>query len=383
MRIEVPASAGGRCWWPCCAGCAASDQLDIRARHPRARPWSRAWARRPRVSPAGSGERLAIFAAALGLRRPEWSTWTRRGRVVSVAPGAERGNTSTAPSRPGKWTRDDVVRELRPARRVDAVHSPSNGAGLDLALAQIANSRHVLLGLPRPQRRRVERYHPGMDLPSTRSTGDESRWCESSSRARPIRPRRRWSACTPRVSTIALVLTQPDRPAGRGMKLQASPVKQFALEHGIAGRAAAQPAAGRQIPGRRCGGARGASTPRGRRDGRRRLRPDPAAMGAGRAAAGLPEHPCLAAAALARRGADPPRDRGRRRARPASPSCRWTPASTPATCCWPSALADRADDTTARLHDRLAALGGRLIVEALELAACGGAARRSRSRPKA
>ncbi|MFO6420380.1 methionyl-tRNA formyltransferase [Hylemonella sp. W303a] len=32
---------------------------------------------------------------------------------------------------------------------------------------------------------------------------------------------------------IVLVLTQPDRPAGRGMKLQASPVKQFALEHGI------------------------------------------------------------------------------------------------------------------------------------------------------
>jgi len=34
--------------------------------------------------------------------------------------------------------------------------------------------------------------------------------------------------------TIALVLSQPDRPAGRGMKLQASSVKQFALEHGIA-----------------------------------------------------------------------------------------------------------------------------------------------------
>ena len=30
---------------------------------------------------------------------------------------------------------------------------------------------------------------------------------------------------------IALVLTQPDRPAGRGMKLQASAVKQYALEH--------------------------------------------------------------------------------------------------------------------------------------------------------
>jgi methionyl-tRNA formyltransferase len=32
---------------------------------------------------------------------------------------------------------------------------------------------------------------------------------------------------------VHLVLTQPDRPAGRGMKLQASPVKQLALDHGI------------------------------------------------------------------------------------------------------------------------------------------------------
>jgi methionyl-tRNA formyltransferase len=31
---------------------------------------------------------------------------------------------------------------------------------------------------------------------------------------------------------VALVLTQPDRPAGRGMRLQASPVKQLALELG-------------------------------------------------------------------------------------------------------------------------------------------------------
>lgn len=29
---------------------------------------------------------------------------------------------------------------------------------------------------------------------------------------------------------IVLALTQPDRPAGRGMHLQASPVKQFAIE---------------------------------------------------------------------------------------------------------------------------------------------------------
>ena len=33
---------------------------------------------------------------------------------------------------------------------------------------------------------------------------------------------------------IPLVLTQPDRPAGRGLKLQPSAVKQFALGHGIA-----------------------------------------------------------------------------------------------------------------------------------------------------
>jgi methionyl-tRNA formyltransferase len=32
---------------------------------------------------------------------------------------------------------------------------------------------------------------------------------------------------------VCLVLTQPDRPAGRGMKLQASPVKQLAQERGI------------------------------------------------------------------------------------------------------------------------------------------------------
>ncbi|KAB2928097.1 MAG: methionyl-tRNA formyltransferase [Dechloromonas sp.] len=32
---------------------------------------------------------------------------------------------------------------------------------------------------------------------------------------------------------VAVVLTQPDRPAGRGMALQASAVKQVAIEHGI------------------------------------------------------------------------------------------------------------------------------------------------------
>lgn len=33
--------------------------------------------------------------------------------------------------------------------------------------------------------------------------------------------------------TITLVLTQPDRPAGRGMKLKASPVKELALAHNL------------------------------------------------------------------------------------------------------------------------------------------------------
>ena len=32
---------------------------------------------------------------------------------------------------------------------------------------------------------------------------------------------------------VALVLTQPDRPSGRGMKLQSSSVKQWALAHGV------------------------------------------------------------------------------------------------------------------------------------------------------
>ena len=32
---------------------------------------------------------------------------------------------------------------------------------------------------------------------------------------------------------VVMVLTQPDRPAGRGMQLRASPVKQLALQHGI------------------------------------------------------------------------------------------------------------------------------------------------------
>ena len=41
------------------------------------------------------------------------------------------------------------------------------------------------------------------------------------------------SALTQAGHDIPLVLTQPDRPAGRGMKLMPSPVKRLALEHGL------------------------------------------------------------------------------------------------------------------------------------------------------
>ena len=34
------------------------------------------------------------------------------------------------------------------------------------------------------------------------------------------------------IAEVTLVLTQPDRPAGRGRQLQASPVKQLAMAHG-------------------------------------------------------------------------------------------------------------------------------------------------------
>ena len=101
---------------------------------------------------------------------------------------------------------------------------------------------------------------------------------------------------------IPLVLTQPDRPAGRGLKLTPSPVKQAALDAGIA---VAQPRSLR-LDGRypdEAAEAQAQLRAIAPDDGGGRLRPDPAAMGAGPAAPGLPEHPCQPPAALARRGA--------------------------------------------------------------------------------
>ena len=103
---------------------------------------------------------------------------------------------------------------------------------------------------------------------------------------------------------IVAVYSQPDRPAGRGQKLMPSPVKQLALEHNIP---VLQPQTLRDADGpSRTGRAEAGLAGGGR------LRPDPAASGAGYPAPGLHQQPCLLAATLARCGADPARRRSRR-----------------------------------------------------------------------
>ncbi|WP_140631042.1 methionyl-tRNA formyltransferase [Methylibium rhizosphaerae] len=170
---------------------------------------------------------------------------------------------------------------------------------------------------------------------------------------------------------IKLVLTQPDRPAGRGMKLQASPVKEFALELGVP---VVQPRSLRQdgkYP-------EDAATARAALEGARIDVMVVAAYGLilPRWVLQLPRLGCLNIHASLL-----PRWRG------AAPIHRAIEAGDVQTgitimqmdegldtgdmlLVEPQAIQPR--DTTATLHDRLAALGGRLIVEALELAACGG-----------
>ena len=170
---------------------------------------------------------------------------------------------------------------------------------------------------------------------------------------------------------VPLVLTQPDRPAGRGMKLQASPVKQLALEHGLA---VAQPR-GLKLDGRWSQDAAQAQA---------------ALQATGAqvmvvAAYGLilpawvlhtPPHGCLNIHASLL-----PRWRG------AAPIHRAVQAGDPRSGVTimqmdegldtgPVLLMEPVDlapqETTASLHDKLADVGGRLMVEALELLACGG-----------
>jgi len=170
---------------------------------------------------------------------------------------------------------------------------------------------------------------------------------------------------------IVLVLTQPDRPAGRGMKLHASPVKAFALEHGIA---VAQP---RSL----------------RLDGKFA---DDAAFGRDTLLAAKPDVLVVAAYGLILpqwvldlprlgginiHGSLLPRWRG---AAPIHRAIEAGDARTGITIMQMDAGLDTGcmllaegvaiarDDSTASLHDKLADLGGRLIVEALELAARGG-----------
>jgi methionyl-tRNA formyltransferase len=170
---------------------------------------------------------------------------------------------------------------------------------------------------------------------------------------------------------IVLVLTQPDRPAGRGLKLHPSPVKAFATAHGIP---VAQP---RSL---RLDGKFPDEAERGR-EALQAARPDVLVV----AAYGLilPQWvldlPRLGGLNI--HGSLLPRWRG---AAPIHRAIEAGDARTGITIMQMDAGLDTGamllaesipiapDDTTATLHDRLAPLGGRLIVEALELAACGG-----------
>jgi methionyl-tRNA formyltransferase len=169
---------------------------------------------------------------------------------------------------------------------------------------------------------------------------------------------------------VPLVLTQPDRPAGRGMKLQASPVKQFAQARGLA-----------------------ITQPRSLRlDGKYA---EDAAMGRTALQAASPDVLVVAAyglilpawvLALPRlgclniHGSLLPRWRG---AAPIQRAVEAGDAETGVTIMQMDAgldtgamllverLAIAADDCSASLHDRLAAMGARLVVQALDLAARG------------
>ena len=169
---------------------------------------------------------------------------------------------------------------------------------------------------------------------------------------------------------IPLVLTQPDRPAGRGMKLQASAVKQWATSHGIA---VAQPRSLR-LDGKYPEDAAAA------RDAMEAARADAMVV----AAYGLilpqwvldmPRLGCfnIHASLL-------PRWRG---AAPIHRAIQAGDFETGITIMQMDAGLDTGDmlevekiaiqdtDTTGTLHDRLAALGGQMIVQAINLAGSG------------
>ncbi len=173
---------------------------------------------------------------------------------------------------------------------------------------------------------------------------------------------------------IPLVLTQPDRPAGRGLKLQASPVKQYAQGHGMA---VAQPRSLR-LDGKYPDDAAAA------RQSLEALAPDVMVVAAyglilPQWTLDLPRLGCinLHASLL-------PRWRG---AAPIHRAIEAGDAETGITLMQMDAGLDTGDmltverlpiaddETTGTLHDKLAALGGRMVVQALQAAAQGPLAR--------
>jgi methionyl-tRNA formyltransferase len=170
--------------------------------------------------------------------------------------------------------------------------------------------------------------------------------------------------------SVALILTQPDRPAGRGLMLHASAVKNFALEHGIT---VAQPRSLR-LDGRfpdDAGQTRQALLAAG---------PDVMVVAAyglilPQWVLDLPRYGCINIHASLL-----PRWRG---AAPIQRAIEAGDTTTGITVMQMDAGLDTGDmllvealalapgESTATLHDRLAALGGRMIVEALELVARG------------
>ena len=170
---------------------------------------------------------------------------------------------------------------------------------------------------------------------------------------------------------VPLVLTQPDRPAGRGMKLQASPVKQCAMAHNIP---VSQPHSLR-LDGKYPDEAAAA------RDALLAAQADVMVVAAyglilPQWVLDLPAKGCLNIHASLL-----PRWRG---AAPIHRAIEAGDAETGVTIMQMDIGLDTGDmcliertriedtDITASLHDKLADLGGRMIVEALEMSACGG-----------
>ncbi len=170
---------------------------------------------------------------------------------------------------------------------------------------------------------------------------------------------------------IPLVLTQPDRPAGRGQQLQPSAVKAWSVSQGLA---VIQPQ-GLRLDGRYPADANAA------REALQATRPDVMVVAAyglilPEWVLSLPRLGCLNIHASLL-----PRWRG---AAPIHRAIEAGDSRTGITVIQMDAGLDTgamllaepmdiaAGDTTGSLHDRLAELGGRLIIEALELAACGG-----------